>query len=102
LWSFRKGEVGKMNNDLEYFLSKILGRLEGSFVCVLGDRKEEFDSKEAFMRSDFEKRCDLSSIRVEDGMVVLELNKLPPANDMNAPWIQEYIKKNGREPNFFD
>jgi hypothetical protein len=69
---------------------------------VLGDRTEEFESAATFMRSDFEKRCDLSSIRDEDGKIVLKLEKLPPANDMNSPWAQEYIKEYGRQPSFFD
>jgi hypothetical protein len=99
-----KGKVEKweMQNDLGYILSTVLERLEGGFVCVLGDRTEEFDSKEAFMNSDFEKRCDLSSIHDENGKLVLKLEKLPPANDMNSPWVQEYIKEYGREPSFFD
>jgi hypothetical protein len=54
------------------------------------------------MNSDFEKRCDLSSIHDENGKLVLKLEKLPPANDMNSPWVQEYIKEYGREPSFFD
>jgi hypothetical protein len=33
---------------------------------------------------------------------VLELEKLPLANDLNASWVQEHIKKFGHEPGFFD
>lgn len=97
-----KIEKWKMQNDLGYILSTVLERLEGGFVCVLGERTEEFDSKEAFMNSDFEKRCDLASIHDENGKLVLKLEKLPPANDMNSPWVQDYIKEYGREPSFFD
>jgi hypothetical protein len=91
-----------MQNDLGWLLSSVLKMIEGSFVCVLGDRTEEFESVAAFMKSDFEKRCDLSSIRYENGKVVLKLKKLPPANDLDSPWAQEYIKEYGREPSFFD
>jgi hypothetical protein len=91
-----------MEKDLGYVLARILEKLEGSFVCVLGDRTGEFESGEAFKNSDFGKKCELTSIRVKDGKIVLELEKLPPVNDLGAPWVQEYIRQYGREPSFFD
>lgn len=54
------------------------------------------------MNSNFERGCDLLSIRDENGKLVLKLEKLPPANDMNLPWVQEYIMEYGRETSFFD
>jgi hypothetical protein len=52
--------------------------------------------------SDFEKKRSLYVVRVEEGKIVSEQEKLPPVIDMSAPWVQEYIRQYGREPSFFD
>jgi hypothetical protein len=85
-----------------YELEIVLRKIEGPFVCILDEKKKIFESVEAFMSSDFEKRCEILSICVTDGKIELELKKLPLANDLNASWVQEHIKKFGHEPGFFD
>jgi hypothetical protein len=84
-----------------YELEIVLRKLEGAFVCVLDGKKETFESTEAFRNSEFEKRCELASIGLEDGKIVLKLKMLPIPNDMNADWVREHIEKYGEEPGFF-
>jgi hypothetical protein len=86
-----------MGCNLELFVK----RIEGGFACVLDEKRAVFDSADDFKKSGFGKRCDISSISVRDGQIMLRLEKLPPANAMDDPWVKEYIKENGREPGFF-
>jgi hypothetical protein len=91
-----------MENDLRQVISAVLQRIEGRFVCVLNDRTEEFDSVEAFMNSDFEKSCELSSIRAEDGKVVLELKQMPSIKELNEQFVKEHVERFGVEPDWFE
>lgn len=84
-----------------YDLELILQKLEGAFVCVLGEKTEAFESAEAFRNSDFEKRCGIASIGLEDGQIVLKLRTLPQPNDMDAEWVKKHVEKYGQEPSFF-
>jgi hypothetical protein len=85
-----------------YVLELILKKVKGGVVCVLGDRTEEMESPEVVKSNNLKKRYELLSIRAKDDQIVLELEQLPPANDMNSPWVQEYKKEYGHEPSFFD
>jgi hypothetical protein len=91
-----------MENDLRHIISAVLQKLEGPFVCVLNEKSEEFDSVEAFMNSDFEKSCELSSIRAEGGKVVLGLTQLPSIKELNEQFVKEHVELYGVEPNLFD
>jgi hypothetical protein len=50
-----------------YELEIVLRKLEGPFVCILDEKKEMFESVEAFIRSGFEKnvRFHLSVSQME-------------------------------------
>lgn len=54
------------------------------------------------MGYDFEKKCEIVSIKPRDGKTVIELKHLPLPNDLNAEWVKEHVKQYGKELGFFD
>jgi hypothetical protein len=84
-----------------YELELILKKIETPLICILDGQAEEFESAEAFIASDFEKHCEVSTIGVRDGKMVLQLKRLPPRNNLDQPWVKDYIADFGCEPSFF-
>ncbi len=83
-------------------LNMILDKVKGSFICVYNGESKVFSSKDEFVGSNIEKNCCISSISVQDGMIVLELKKVNvPIVDANSEWVKEYEKQFGSTPSFF-
>jgi hypothetical protein len=78
-----------------------LQKAKTPLICILDGQTQTFESADAFLESDFEKHCGVSTIGIEDGKMVLHLKKLAPKNDLNQPWVKDYMKDWGCEPSFF-
>lgn len=88
--------------DMNYELKIILEKIKGIFICVYGVERKIFSSIDEFENSEFERNCNVSSISVQDGVIVLELKKLEsPMPDMNGEWAKEHEKQFGEKPSFF-
>ena len=87
---------------MNFELSTVLEKINGKFICVLEDKKQEFTSKENFTDSDFDKNCSVTSISAHDDIVLLELKPWKaPVADLDSKWAKEYEKQTGVTPNFF-
>lgn len=64
--------------------------------------RKKFSSKEEFEKSEMEKNCAVTSISVQDGVIVLELKKWEsPMPDMNGEWVKEHENQFGEKTSFF-
>ena len=87
---------------MNYELNIILNKIKGDFICVYGDERKTFSSKEDFDKSTMEKNSTVSSISVQDGVIILELKKWEtPKTDLNGEWAIEHEKQFGEKPSFF-
>lgn len=86
---------------INFELNQILKKINGGFICVLGEKTEAFSTVEEFEHSDFEKNCIVVSIRSQENVIVLELKpfKIPRA-DSNAAWLKNQDSLS-MEPSFF-
>ena len=87
---------------MNYELSMILGKIKESFICVYGEERTVFSSKEEFEKSEMDKDCTVSSIGTQNGVIVLELKKWEsPVADLDDEWTKEHEKQFGEKPSFF-
>lgn len=87
---------------MNYELKVILEKIKGDFICVYGAERKKYSSKEEFEKSEMEGNCTVSSINVQDGVIVLELKKWEsPVTDLDCEWAKEHEKRFGEKPSFF-
>jgi hypothetical protein len=87
---------------MNYEPNIILNKIKGDFICVYGDERKTFSSKEDFDKSTMEKNCTVSSISVQDGVIILELKKWEsPKTDLDDERAKEHEKQFGEKPSFF-
>jgi hypothetical protein len=87
---------------MSYELKTILEKIKGEVICQLNSETEKFSSMKEFENSNFEKNCKVLSIRLRDGVIELELERVPSAAELNEKFIKDNIKRYGVEPNLFD
>ena len=87
---------------MNFETSIILEKIQGRFVCLHNGKAYEFEDKEDFKQSDFNDGYVISSIRVNESVLVLELNAwAPPITDISGEWTKEYKGQNGTDPSYF-
>ena len=87
---------------MNYDLKMILVKIKGDFICVYGEERTKFSSNEEFDKREMEGNCSVSSITVQDGVIVLELQKWEyPMTDLDSEWAKEHEKQFGEKPSFF-
>lgn len=87
-----------MNNEL----AQIVKKISGDFLCVFEGQCVEFSCAEEFEKSEFSKNKIATSIRTQDGKIVIEMGewKTPLAKLSNEDWEKEHEKQFGIEPSF--
>lgn len=86
---------------MNYEFENMVNKMQCGFICVLDGKSEEFSSAEEYMKSNFEKRCKITSIDTRDGKIVLNLERMAVPNDLNADWVKQNEKQFGTMPEFF-
>jgi hypothetical protein len=87
---------------MNYELKTIFEKVKGDVICKLNSKTEKFSSIKEFENSNFEKNCKVRSIRLGDGAIELELEKVSSAAELNAKFIKDNLERYGVEPNLFD
>ena len=80
----------------------VLNIVQGSFICIIDNKKYEFFSKKDFKNKMPNINYIVTSVSSENGKLRFELQPWkPPITDMNSEWVKNYKEKIGSDPGFF-
>ena len=88
---------------MTYKLSdSILGKIKGSFICIINGKETVYENPNDLMSQAFDKNYIIASIEAKNNQIVITLkeNDIIP-NDLNADWAKEHMEKTGKEISFF-
>ena len=83
-------------------IQDVLEIIHGKIICVVGNQRKVFITKENLINNDLYKDYVITSVCSEDNAIVLELQPWQPCMaDLDADWAKIHKEQNGFEPSFF-
>lgn len=86
-----------------YKIDEILSSIQGVIVvCDIDGSEKEYGNVEKIKEKMEREHKNIVFIMARDNKIVLTLQKDETIlNDLNAPWVKDYMEKEGTEPSFF-